>query len=660
MIDHRKVVALTTVNTPFTKYITSTDGYQVTDTVTSYTKSVYLVGYTPPEPAEPLEVADGQGSNWLGTNVYEVGKTVEGKTAAFTGGVNPVTYRYRFQFKATGSDTWVSDPWVTTTNSKNTVTYTLTETGDVKLQSQARDSSDPAVQLNSTTGVKNVTAPGPITIVTAPVVSGSAFVGETLYSTIATFTGGSAPVTAKTMWTTSTESNSGFTWIKTSPNLLLSSDLNGKYIRSQTEIEDSLGNKKWANSTTIGPISYYTIGNISITNLTQGPTIISNGSVETLDADTTYTYTYSYSGNLPASKAMWDVNVRSGGVTITSRNSTMFELKVPAGTSLSTLSVSVASTWANDTPPGTVWNIAGSLPLTFGTLTIDPSGDRVAIDETGIIYTPISTGNIPLTWSNNPATPADSNVTWSCDNAGYQYATSPVYIGLYNNGNARINANPAYAVPNTNYIIRCTLAQPGVDTVTETFNLFFRYPVPGPALTNGGMVFWAIGGYAYAIDINNHWRDQDFNPNVYMTSATGTSYTFRFPAGAEVKFWMNGQQQRCEDIVYASSTTMLEDEGREVRNVNYEDIGSTNTVYGAITIQLQPGEEYIRFKNVYGNGRIWFNGQIGDRQGTINGNPMIYEQSISTRAQNWIDENPDQWDNIIDESVKHNKSQEAE
>ena len=116
---------------------------------------VFLLNATPA--ADPIAVADGQGANWVGTNVYEVGQTVEGKTAAFTGGLNPVTYRYRFQFKATGSDTWVNESWVTTTNAKNSVTYTLTETGQVKLQSQARDSSNPVVQLNSVTGIKTVT-----------------------------------------------------------------------------------------------------------------------------------------------------------------------------------------------------------------------------------------------------------------------------------------------------------------------------------------------------------------------------------------------------------------------------------------------------------------------------------------------------------------------
>ena len=118
-------------------------------------------GTPAPPPPPALAIADGQGANWLNTNVYEVGQTVEGKTAAYTGGVEPVTYRYRFQFKATDTDTWVNGSWTNTTNAKNSVTYTLTETGQIKLQSQARDSSDPTVQLNSVTGIKTVVEAAP-------------------------------------------------------------------------------------------------------------------------------------------------------------------------------------------------------------------------------------------------------------------------------------------------------------------------------------------------------------------------------------------------------------------------------------------------------------------------------------------------------------------
>ena len=109
-----------------------------------------------PEPSEPLAVAEDKGANWVGTNVYQIGQVVEGRTAEYVGGVEPVTYRYRFQTKATGSDTWVNQSWTNTTNAKNPVYFEITEAGQLKLQSQARDSSDPTVQLNSVTGIKTI------------------------------------------------------------------------------------------------------------------------------------------------------------------------------------------------------------------------------------------------------------------------------------------------------------------------------------------------------------------------------------------------------------------------------------------------------------------------------------------------------------------------
>ena len=116
----------------------------------------------PPEPpAEPLKVADGMGSNWLNTNTYEVGQTVEARTAQYSGGVQPVTYRGRFCTRATSSDPWVNGSWTTVPNEKTPAFFELTEAGQVKFQTQAKDSSDPQVQLNSITGIKDVTAPEP-------------------------------------------------------------------------------------------------------------------------------------------------------------------------------------------------------------------------------------------------------------------------------------------------------------------------------------------------------------------------------------------------------------------------------------------------------------------------------------------------------------------
>ena len=174
-MTHEKLVAGTESPTRYTKIIRNPGAgtkynrtYQETDYISRYTKTVAGgKDYVPPAPPEPeyeqLAIADGQGSNWVGTNVYEVGQTVEGKTAKFTGGLEPITYRYRFQFKAAGTDTWVNSSWTTTTNAKNSVTYELTEAGQIKLQSQARDSQDPVVQLNSITGIKTVVEPAPPT-----------------------------------------------------------------------------------------------------------------------------------------------------------------------------------------------------------------------------------------------------------------------------------------------------------------------------------------------------------------------------------------------------------------------------------------------------------------------------------------------------------------
>jgi len=42
-IDHRKLVTLTTYQSPYVEIIYNTNGYQVTNTVTRYTKPVFLV-----------------------------------------------------------------------------------------------------------------------------------------------------------------------------------------------------------------------------------------------------------------------------------------------------------------------------------------------------------------------------------------------------------------------------------------------------------------------------------------------------------------------------------------------------------------------------------------------------------------------------------------
>lgn len=158
-MDYRKVVTLTTELTSTTTLIDDPNDYQVSDVVTRYTKPVYVIGGPP---SEPLEVAAGQGANWVGSNVYEVGQTIEAKTASYTGGVEPVTYRCRFQFRPAGGD-WENGPWQNTPNEKTSFFFTIDEEGDIKFQTQARDSSEPVVPLASTTGTKTCKGIGDIT-----------------------------------------------------------------------------------------------------------------------------------------------------------------------------------------------------------------------------------------------------------------------------------------------------------------------------------------------------------------------------------------------------------------------------------------------------------------------------------------------------------------
>ena len=195
-MSYFKLVNGTTTPTRYTKIIFAPGKdtkynrqYQETDYVSRYTKlAAPPASYVPPAPpAEPLAVADGKGANWVGTNVYEIGQVVEGRTAEYVGGVEPVTYRYRFQTKAEGSDSWVNQNWTNTTNEKNPVYFDITEAGQLKLMSQARDSSDPVVQLNSITGIKTIqpqTTIGNITFlvngVEAPGNNCSALIGSTL------------------------------------------------------------------------------------------------------------------------------------------------------------------------------------------------------------------------------------------------------------------------------------------------------------------------------------------------------------------------------------------------------------------------------------------------------------------------------------------------
>ena len=109
--------------------------------------------------SEPLGIAPNGGANWVGGNTYEVGETVYGKTALFTGGIEPITYRWRIQTRASSADGWQdgNGPWTNVTNNKVDISHVLTEVGQVRIHSQAKENNAPNALINSFTGGQNVT-----------------------------------------------------------------------------------------------------------------------------------------------------------------------------------------------------------------------------------------------------------------------------------------------------------------------------------------------------------------------------------------------------------------------------------------------------------------------------------------------------------------------
>ena len=210
-MNHFKLVALAESPTRYTKVIRNPGAdtkynrrYESTDYVSRYTKSVAPpASYAPPSPDfEPLAVAPNQGSNWIGSNVYEVGRTIEAKTASYTGGLEPVTYRCRFQWKPKGTTSWVNGEWMDTENKKTSFFFECKEEEDLKFQTQARDSQDPAGQLNSVTGVKTCVTGADFDALSiskgAQWDSSNVYeIGQMIEARTAVFAGGHEPVTYK-------------------------------------------------------------------------------------------------------------------------------------------------------------------------------------------------------------------------------------------------------------------------------------------------------------------------------------------------------------------------------------------------------------------------------------------------------------------------------
>ena len=269
-MNHFKLVHGTTAPTRYTKIVFApgkdtkfVKQYQEAEYVSRYTKlAAPPASWTPPGSLpEPLAVADGKGANWVGTNVYEIGQTVEARTAEYVGGAEPVTYRYRFQTKAEGADSWVNTSWTNTTNAKNPVFYTIEDTGQVKFQSQARDAADPTVQLNSVTGIKTVVDPSAL-VVSTPVVTGEPMVGKTLTCSEPTVSGGVGPYQIDYFWV---DESNVIVWeagYMGNTHTVVADDI-GKMMKCMVQVTDkgyAKGESVTVVSNAVGPITESQIG----------------------------------------------------------------------------------------------------------------------------------------------------------------------------------------------------------------------------------------------------------------------------------------------------------------------------------------------------------------------------------------------------------------
>lgn len=217
--------------------------------------------WVPEPPAGDLEIAENGGANWSNDNDYEIGQTVTAMTATYTGGVDPITYRYRWQTKDLSTDAWTNGDWIATTNAKNAVTYSITGGGQFRLNSQAKDSADPSVAVNSMTGTKTVAFP--TLTVSTPVASGDPIVGELLTCAVPTVSGALEPYTISYMWTNAETHSIVFEQKYLQRTLALTEEDDGISYYCQVTVASADSQTKNVASNTLGPVLTPLLGTLT-------------------------------------------------------------------------------------------------------------------------------------------------------------------------------------------------------------------------------------------------------------------------------------------------------------------------------------------------------------------------------------------------------------
>ena len=300
-----------------------------------------------PDPWDMLAVVDK--ALWHESNVYEEGETLTATTATYVGG-NPdvTTYKWRFQTRAKAEDSWVNGTWTTYDNTLQQVEYTNVQGGQIRFQCQARDATvaDDVDQVNSNTSTKDVAYP-PL-VVSTPVASGLPYVSETITCSTPTITGGDGQYQIDYFWVDETNAMIWEAPYMAQTTVVTSYDV-GKLMKCLVTVTSGDGQNTMVASNSLGPMEYYTIGTLSVTNTTTN-TPLTEAQIEEILQGATANYTATYTGNLPASKALWQWSVRNGASTISGPNNQASATVEVANEypSASSLSVAIQSSSAED------------------------------------------------------------------------------------------------------------------------------------------------------------------------------------------------------------------------------------------------------------------------------------------------------------------------
>ena len=216
----------------------------------------------PPEPErEPITVTTA--AYWAHLNDYSIGNEVFAEVAAYAGGdADETIYRYRWQTRTDPDDTWINGKWTNYNDHALEVSMAITDVGQIRFQCQARDATvDPVDQVNSFTSVQTINTPSAL-VVSTPVVTGNAYVGQTLSCSEPTVSGGVGPYQIDYFWVGESNAIVGEAAYMGNTTTIVSYDLdkNMKCLVTVTDKGYSDGETTTVESNSVGPIQQPSMG----------------------------------------------------------------------------------------------------------------------------------------------------------------------------------------------------------------------------------------------------------------------------------------------------------------------------------------------------------------------------------------------------------------